>query len=41
MDIGAISLIVLIAVVVLGFVRKMNVGILAVAAAAILAYASG
>lgn len=41
MDIGAISLIVLIAVVVLGFVRKMNVGILAIAAAAILAYASG
>ena len=41
MDMGVISLIILVAVVVLGFVRKSNVGILAIAAAAILAYASG
>ncbi len=41
MDIGAVSLIVLIVVIALGFIRKMNVGILAIAAAAILAYASG
>lgn len=40
MDMGVISLCVLLAVVVLGFVRKANVGVLAIAAAAILAYAS-
>lgn len=41
MNIGLISLIILLVVVVLGFLKKMNVGILAIAAAAILGYASG
>ena len=41
MDMGVVSLIILIVVVVLGFVRKTNVGVLAIAAAAILAYATG
>ena len=41
MDIGLVSLIVLIIVVIIGFVRKVNVGILAIAAAAILAYVTG
>lgn len=40
MDMGVVSLIVLVIVVALGFIRKANVGILAIAAAAILAYAS-
>lgn len=38
---GIISLIVLFVIVALGFIRKANVGLLAIAAAAILAYASG
>lgn len=41
MDMGVLSLIVLVAVIVLGFIRKTNVGLLAIAAAAILAYATG
>ena len=36
MDMGVLSLIVLVAVIVLGFIRKTNVGLLAIAAAAIL-----
>lgn len=38
---GIISLVVLFAVVAIGFIRKTNVGLLAIAAAAVLAYASG
>lgn len=38
---GIISLVVLFAVVAIGFIRKANVGLLAIAAAAVLAYASG
>lgn len=41
MDIGLVSLILLIIVVIVGFVRKVNVGVLAIAAAAILAYTTG
>ena len=41
MDMDVLSLIILVAVIVLGFVRKTNVGLLAIAAAAILAYATG
>ena len=41
MDIGLLSLIILFAVIIIGFWRKTNVGILAIAAAAILAYATG
>lgn len=41
MDMGVLSLIVLVAVIVIGFLRKTNVGLLAIAAAAILAYATG
>ncbi len=38
MDIGLISLIILVAVVIIGFARKVNVGVLAIASAAALAY---
>lgn len=41
MSISAISLIILIAVIAIGFIRKVNVGLLAIAASAILAYGSG
>jgi len=41
MDIGIISLVVLFLVVVIGFWRKANVGLLAIAAAAILGYSTG
>lgn len=41
MDIGLVSLILLVIVVIVGFVRKVNVGVLAIAAAAILAYTTG
>ena len=41
MDIGLVSLILLFAVIVIGFWRKTNVGVLAIAAAAVLAYATG
>jgi len=41
MDIGFVSLIVLVAVVIIGFVRKVNVGVLAIASAAALAYITG
>lgn len=41
MDIGVISLIILVVVIMLGFVRKLNVGILAIAAAAILGSVTG
>jgi len=41
MDIGLIALLLLVLVVVIGFIRKINVGLLAIAAAVILGYASG
>lgn len=41
MDIGLIALLVLFAVIAIGFWRKLNVGLLAIAAAVILGYASG
>lgn len=41
MDIGLVSLIILIVVILLGFVRKLNVGILAIAAATLLGSVSG
>lgn len=41
MDIGLIALIILIVVIALGFWKKLNVGLLAIAAATILGYASG
>ncbi|MEG0769579.1 MAG: SLC13 family permease [Ruthenibacterium sp.] len=41
MDIGLIALIVLVIVIALGFWKKMNVGLLAIAAATVLGYASG
>ena len=41
MDIGLTALLLLLLVVVLGFWRKVNVGLLAIAGAAVLGYASG
>lgn len=41
MDIGLVSLIILVIVILLGFVRKLNVGILAIAAATLLGSVSG
>lgn len=41
MDLKVALLLVLVAVIVIGFIRKINVGLLAIAAASIVAYASG
>lgn len=41
MDIGLISLLLLVLVVIIGFFKKVNVGLLAIAAAAVLGYVSG
>lgn len=41
MDIGVVSLIVLVIVIAVGFIKKTNVGLLAIAAAAILGYGTG
>ena len=41
MDIGLIALVLLVTVVAVGFIRKINVGLLAIAAAVILGYVSG
>lgn len=41
MNIGMVALLVLVAVVLVGFIRKLNVGLLAIAAAVVLGYVSG
>ena len=41
MNIGIVALLILVAVIAIGFFRKLNVGVLAMAAAVILGYVSG